>query len=312
MISILGFILASYAVIGNDVIQTLGTFIQSNTQQPKWKLFLFIGGILTGVLLIGWYLNSGDATYGRLDTVSRPEQMSIWYLIPPLLLLVITRFGIPVSTTFLILSIFSSNVVLGNMIVKSILGYFIAFVSAFIIYQFLLYRFEKTDSIKDLKRDKLWTVLQWCSTAFLWSQWLIQDFANIYVFLPAKLDALSMILSLCGMLIILGFILRTNGGAIQKVVSSKSNLSNTRSATFIDFIYGSVLLFFTTISNIPMSTTWAFVGILAGREIALRNTIDIGSLKTGWRLISIDFFKATFGIIVSITVVLVLKQLELI
>ena len=61
-----------------------------------------------------------------------------------------------------------------------------------------------------------------------------------------------------------------------------------------------------------MSTTWAFVGILAGREIALRNTIDIGSLKTGWRLISIDFFKATFGIIVSITVVLVLKQLELI
>ena len=159
MISILGFLLASYAVIGNDVIQTLGTFIQSNTQQPKWKLFLFIGGILTGVLLIGWYLNSGDVTYGRLDTISRPDQMSIWYLIPPLLLLVITRFGIPVSTTFLILSIFSSNVALGNMVLKSILGYFIAFVSAFIIYQFFLYRFEKTDSIKDLKRDKLWLTI---------------------------------------------------------------------------------------------------------------------------------------------------------
>ena len=312
MISILGFILASYAVIGNDVIQTLGTFLQSNNKQPWWKLFLFIGGILTVVLLLGWYVNSGDVTFGRLDQITRPQQMSLWYLVPPLLLIVITRYGIPVSTTFLILSIFSSDIVLEYMILKSIFGYFLAFISTFIIYQFFLHRFEHSNVENSEKNNRLWITLQWVSTAYLWIQWLIQDFANIYVFLPPQLDFSAMILSLIGMLIILAFIIRTKGGAIQKVVSSKSNSSNTRSATFIDFIYGSVLLFFSTFNNVPMSTTWAFIGVLAGREVALRGTVYKGTSKAGWKLIGVDFLKATFGIIISIAVVLLLKELKLI
>ena len=308
LIAITGFLLASYAVIGNDVIQTLGTFIQSNEKQPWWKLFIYIGGILGLVLLVGWFINSGDATYGRLDKIARPEHLTFWYLIPPLLLLIITRYGIPVSTTFLILSIFSSQVVLEGMLIKSFGGYVLAFFSSFGIYQFFLYRFEQHDEEEDIKNKKLWIILQWCSTAFLWSQWLIQDFANIYIYLPAQLDFLSMMLSLFAMLIILAFILRLKGGAIQQVVSNKSNSSNIRSATFIDFIYGSVLLFFTTLNNVPMSTTWAFVGILAGREIALRNKVYIGTLRAGWKLIGVDFLKVTFGILVSVVVVLILKN----
>lgn len=312
MISIIGFLLASYAVIGNDVIQTLGTFIQSNEREPWWKLFIYIGSILTIVLCIGWYINSGDATYGRLNNISRPENMTIWYLIPPLLLMLITRYGIPVSTTFLILSIFSSQVVLGNMLVKSFLGYILAFVSAFIIYQFFLYRLEEHDNEDELKNKKLWIVLQWFSTAYLWGQWLIQDFANIYIYLPANINGFTMAMSLIAMLVILAVILKIKGGAIQKVVSSKSNSSNIRSATFIDFIYGSVLLFFTTFNNIPMSTTWAFIGILAGREIALRNKVYVETLREGWKMIGQDFIKVTFGIILSISIVLLLRNSSLI
>ena len=121
-----------------------------------------------------------------------------------------------------------------------------------------------------------------------------------------------MILSLLGMLFILAFILRVKGGAIQKVVSNKTNSSNIRSATFIDFIYGSVLLFFTTFNNVPMSTTWAFVGILAGREIAIRNKVSVGSLKKGWRIVGVDFLKVTFGILLSIVIVFLLKDSKLI
>lgn len=315
VIEYIGFILAAFSVIGNDVIQTLGTFIQSNSKAAWWKLFLYIGGILALVLFLGWMMNGGDATYGRLDKINRPDHLTIWYLIPPILLIFITRFGLPVSTTFLILSIFSTDVVLGGMLLKSISGYGLAFISAYVIYYYVLYSFEKPkkgETEPDVKNKVLWNVLQWCSTAFLWSQWLIQDFANIYVYLPKKLDLSVMITSLVIMLLILAYILRSKGGAIQKVVSNKVNSSNIRSATFVDLIYGLVLLFFTTVNEIPMSTTWAFVGILAGREIALRGRIKFGAKNDAWKIIGTDFLKVTIGISVSVGTVLTLKQMGLI
>ena len=315
IIEYIGFILAAFSVIGNDVIQTLGTFIQSNSKAAWWKLFLYIVGILAIVLFTGWMINGGDATYGRLDKIDRPENLTLWYLIPPILLIFITRFGLPVSTTFLILSIFSTDVVLGGMLMKSISGYGLAFISAYAIYYFALYKFEKPKKGElepEVKHKLLWGILQWFSTAFLWTQWLIQDFANIYVFLPKQLDLTTMLISLAIMLVILAYILKSKGGAIQKVVSNKVNSSNIRSATFVDFIYGGVLLFFTTVNEFPMSTTWAFIGILAGREIALRGRIKFGHSKQAWRIIGTDFMKVTIGISVSVGAVLALKQIGVI
>ena len=40
-----GFLLAGYAAIANDSIQTIGTFIASNKSKPWWLLWIFIGGI---------------------------------------------------------------------------------------------------------------------------------------------------------------------------------------------------------------------------------------------------------------------------
>ena len=34
--SIIGFLLAAYSVVANDSVQTLGTFIASNSQRFKW------------------------------------------------------------------------------------------------------------------------------------------------------------------------------------------------------------------------------------------------------------------------------------
>lgn len=309
LLNYLGFLIAAFAVIGNDVIQTLGTFLQSNKHLSWWKLFIYIGGILAIVLLAGWYFYEGDVSYGRLDNITRPGTLTFWHILPPILLLLITRYGIPVSTTFLVLSVFSSNVVIGSMLLKSFSGYLIAFGTAFLVYFFALYLYERLtpEDKKETKNSKVWLILQWCSTAFLWSQWLVQDFANIYVFLPAHIGLPTLLLSLLAMLLILAFIIRQKGGAIQKVVSSKTNSSNIRSATFVDFIYGLVLLFFTTVNDIPMSTTWAFVGILAGREIALRHRIQGKSRKEGWRLIGADFLKVFFGVVVSVACVYLLK-----
>lgn len=58
------------------------------------------------------------------------------------------------------------------------------------------------------------------------------------------------------------------------MVTSKTMTADIRSATVIDLIYGEILLVFKAWSNLPMSTTWVFLGLLAGRELAMRIQFD--------------------------------------
>jgi hypothetical protein len=49
-----------------------------------------------------------------------------------------------------------------------------------------------------------------------------------------------------------------------------------------------------------MSTTWTFIGILAGREIAISYLLRKKELKKTYQLITKDFAKVNIGLIVSI------------
>ena len=120
---IVGVFLAAYSIVGNDVPQTLGTFISSNAHRPWWVLWLYTSSILAVVLMYGWWTSGiGDASYGRLETIPFPEEGITWlYIVPPILLILLTRYGIPVSTTFLVLTIFSPSS-LGSMLTKSMMG----------------------------------------------------------------------------------------------------------------------------------------------------------------------------------------------
>ncbi|MEM7571632.1 MAG: hypothetical protein AAF433_01975 [Bacteroidota bacterium] len=286
-----GFILAGYAVVGNDSIQTLGTFLASNERRPWWVLWLFAGSILTFTLVYGWYYYGGDVSYERLQVLIKdgenagslryPSPVDMpefgWpYLLPPLVLMILTRTGIPVSTSFLILTFFAPKGLM-SMTMKSILGYALAFCVAILLWQ-LITRFADrkflANPIKPQER-RVWTVLQWASTGFLWGQWLIQDFANIYVYLPRSINGAELAISLAILLTMLAIIFYSKGGAIQKIVKAKTNTVDVRSATIIDFTYSIVLLFFKEFSNVPMSTTWVFLGLLAGREIAIRYRLEL-------------------------------------
>lgn len=271
-----GFILAGYAVVGNDSIQTLGTFLSSNEEKPWYVLWGFAGSILAATLLYGWFTYGGDVSYGRLEKYAFVENMSWPYLLPPLVLMLLTRTGIPVSTSFLVLTFFKPKG-LWDMTEKSILGYALAFCVAIIVWQLVTKLLDKRfieNKITDTQRRN-WTILQWCSTGFLWAMWLIQDFANIYVYLPRALNGIEITLSLTVLLGMLAFIFYSKGGNIQKIVKEKTNTTDIRSATIVDFVYAILLLFFKEFSNVPMSTTWVFLGLLAGREIAIRYTIEL-------------------------------------
>lgn len=107
---IIGFALAAYSIVANDAIQTLGTFLSSNAHRPWWVLWAFTMFVLVSTLLYSYYTNGGDVSYGRLEKFPPidPTQFSWIYLLPPVFILIVTRFGIPVSTTFLVLTVFTT------------------------------------------------------------------------------------------------------------------------------------------------------------------------------------------------------------
>ena len=316
IIMYLGFLMAAYSVIGNDVIQTLGTFLSSNEKRSWLILWAFAGFVLAAALIYGWSVNGGDVSYGRLSKYPDPSIDDAipgfgWqYLLPPIVLLIITRVGIPVSTSFLILTFFNPKN-LYDMVVKSMSGYLVALVAAILIYaviaKSLEARFAKSQPSSN--EVKWWTVAQWCSTGFLWSQWLIQDFANIYVYLPRDVDLTTLIITLIVFLVLLAYIFYSRGGAVQSIVKAKTNTADLRSATIIDLTYGLVLFFFKELNEIPMSTTWVFIGLLAGRELSIKFIGSRALDKATLQDLGKDLLKVFFGLVVSIALVFIIKAL---
>ncbi len=338
LIMILGFSLASYSVVGNDVIQTLGTFLTSNEKRPWWVLFLFAGSILTAVLVYGWLDPYNEhvfgVAYGKLDSFNVSANLEWYYLLPPLVLLMITRLGIPVSTTFMILTLFSIDKIsgdsageilsalldwnskLGGIVFKSLMGYLIAFTTAIAVYlavtRVLEKRFLENPITKNEQR--WWTVAQWLSTGLLWSQWLIQDLANIYIYLRGRgeIPTSLFLFTLFILLALLAYIFYSKGGAVQGIVKAKTNTTDIRSATIIDFIYAIVLLVFKYDTfgiwgKLPMSTTWVFIGLLAGREIGIRLRLEKRLSRATTADITRDLGKVFIGLVVSVVLVVVIK-----
>lgn len=306
----IGFLLAAYSVIGNDSVQTLGTFIASNTRIFQWY---WLWGATSLVLVItlsaGWYMNDGDISYGRLATI--PYESVQWYhVLAPFILVILTRVGIPVSTTFLVLSAFASTVVLEQMLIKSVIGYGLSAMVAYGVW-IVLSRFinERHNKVKAEHRA-YWRVAQWCSTGTLWFAWLAHDMANIAVFLPRQLS-LEMLLGVLFILVFwLAVIFKTSGGKIQQIVLTKTGSRFMRSATIIDLVYAMLLLYFMVYNNIPMSTTWVFVGLLTGRELAIATANrENYKFKYVFPIIGKDFLKMMIGLAVSVALVLSIHYL---
>ncbi|MCG6139387.1 hypothetical protein [Leptospira mtsangambouensis] len=299
------FAIASFSVAGNDAVQTIGTFIESKKSVHWLQKILVFGGLLFLVHLIAWFLHGGEIHFHRLDSIPETKDFNLLQLLAPVLLVVITRLRAPVSTTFLVLGLFGGKSI-DQMLTKSFFGYGLAFLVAIVVWAILVkvdpHEYHEVHT-PDPVSERRWSRLQWLSTMYLWVAWLLQDTANIAVFLPRQLGIIEFLTAAFILIAALLIIIRTNGGTIQRVVSEKSDIQWAKAATIVDLVYGSLLFFFQYISNVPMSTTWAFLGLLAGREIIL-NVItykDLPYLDT-FRKVGKDVVLATIGILVSILV----------
>ena len=308
--TIIGFGLAGWSVIANDSVQTLGTFIASKSKWFKWYTLAGAASLaMICTISYGWWAYDGDISYGRLTRI--PYQEIQWYhAVAPGILLLLTRIGIPVSTTFLVLSAFASTVVLEKMLVKSVVGYGLAAVVAYIcwigISKFIN---EKFDEITTPWKISFWRNAVWVSSAYLWAAWLMHDVANIAVYLPRQLDISLLITVLVFFTVLLFYIFYIQGGPIQKVVLDKTGTRYARSATIINTIYAAVLYYFKVLNDLPMSTTWVFVGLLCGRELAIATMNKEYKYSYVFPLIGKDFLKMVFGLSVSVGIVLAIHYI---
>lgn len=267
----IGFIFAAYSAIANDSIQTIGTFIASNEDRKWWHLWLFIGSIFLLTSFYSWYQFDGDVSYQRLTSKGFSESPTSFHflqLISPLILLILTRLRMPVSTTFMLLSVFSSNTeaILG-VTQKSLTGYLLAFGVAVVVWYFLA---KVISRLVKGEPHPYWRIAQWTVSGALWSVWIMQDAANIAIFLNRQLTIWEYVAFAGFIFFGLGLLFYLRGDKLQEVVKEKSSVTDVRAASVIDLVYAFILFFFKELSTVPMSTTWVFLGLLGGREIAMQ------------------------------------------
>ena len=209
----------------------------------------------------------------------------------------------PVSTTFLLLSSFATSASsITGVLGKSLSGYFLAFALGFIVWLIVTKTFEK--KFTHTKAHAIWIPIQWVISGTLWAVWLMQDAANIAVYLPRSLSLGQFLIFALFIFFGLGLLFYLRGDRIQKIVTDKSRVTDIRSATIIDFIYSILLIYKLTISTVPMSTTWVFLGLLAGREIGMSimgKGLSLGHpLPKVLKMVFKDLSFALFGLLVSI------------
>jgi hypothetical protein len=332
-----GFLLAGAAVIGNDALQTLGTFLAANRGRiPRPLQALYLCALLCAVLLLGWSRGGGEASWGRLASFPLPERFLWVDLLPPLAVLALTRLGAPVSTTFLLLTAFQpAN--LPTLLRQSLLGYGGGLLGGALVYGLgvglVAWWLERPEGEQEgvpagpaegvppgpaegSPQAWGWLAVQWLAAGWLWSQWLIQDLANVSVYLPRQLAARPMALSLAALCGAVCLLLARGGGAIQQRLTNKSQMDDPRSAALLTGLYGLILAGFAAVSRRPLSTTWVFLGLLAGRELALqlrwrqrgqepeRSVAAVASLLGG------DIARAALGLAVSVAVALTMPVLR--
>ena len=422
-----GFGMASLAVMGNDALQTLGPFLASQRWRGnRWLQGLVLAVVLCVVLLLSWVAGGGDPAWGRLDRFPLPDPFRWRDLVPLLALLVLTRLGLPVSTSFLVLTAMAP-VQLGGMVRKSLAGYGVAFGLAALLYGLLapwlegqppeleaiqseephlgaplsrpsvseaqrfgaslseaqrpessLSEAERSEaplsrpSVAEAQRSEgplsrpsvseaqlpetplseawgpessvaeaqrfgaslseaerpegpllvvpgsavallklaqpgglvSWQSLQWLATVVLWCQWLVQDLANIYVYLPRRLnlaELLATLVVLCGAV---ALIVTLGGGPIQGRLRSKCRLADPRATTVISLLYGLVLLLFLGGDRLPLSTSWLFLGLLAGREVGLTCRGSGQPASAMVQDLTWDLLRAAAGLATSLVVAL--------
>lgn len=293
--------LVTYNVIFNNAIQTIGLFIASNKNRKPFFSVLFFGTIALLCMLISWYVSKGEVHYHLLDNISYRDEIGLQFLLLPILLAYLTKKQMPVSATFLIIPLFATKDTIATMINKTTVSYFLSLLVSFIIYNFLYRKYRSFLASKD--ESKIWIFAEYISTGVLWFGWLCISLCNFVVFVPRQFTIKDIILLTIIIVITIYCIIISKGGKIQKIIDQKSDVKNIKTTVIFNSLFSFMLLSIQIVNNIPMASTWMFLGILAGREIAITmNERNIVALRYKSCMMKVwkDLRLAIIGIVLSL------------
>ena len=184
---------------------------------------------------------------------------------------------------------------------------------AFLFVLWVLY--ERKAGVALSRGSVFWRLAQTFTTGLLFSTWLMHDMVNIAVFLPWTLKIETMLLVSFIFLLWLAYTFRIKWWPVWNIVTNKTSTNEIVAATMIDLIYFVILLVFKEWSNIPMSTTWVFVWLLAGRQLAIRSVNRIGVVdskdrfKIAFKEIWKDFSKIMVGLGISVVALIIVRAI---
>lgn len=88
---------------------------------------------------------------------------------------------------------------------------------------------------------------------------------------------------------------------MQTIVEQKFNTGNLKECAIIDFTYGTILYIFKTVNEMPMSTTWTFLGMLSGRELGITfNDFTCDRLLKALKMMAIELLYLMIGLFISV------------
>jgi hypothetical protein len=105
----------------------------------------------------------------------------------------------------------------------------------------------------------------------------------------------------------LASVLSNKSNKMQEILSSKKNANNLKINVLINLLFSAILFIFKIISNISIATTFVFLGILAGKEVAIAfSESDIFGKTYKKTILTVlrDINKCILGVCVSLAFVI--------
>lgn len=301
-------ILTTYHIMANNAVQIIGMFVASNDKKDKLKIWLLLSVIFVLTVLISWLFFDKQLHFSLLNSIQYNENLSILLIFLPIILYFFTKKNIPISATFLIIPIFSNNNTLQSMVVKTLISYFLSFTISFIFWYFLYIKYKNFIDIEKNNNKNRWIIIEYLSTAMLLGIWLVTSTCTFTIFLPRVFTIKYLILFIIVGIFSILVILYNDNTTIKKIIGNKSDI-NYKSGAIFNILFAMIMLSVQYISKIPITSTWVFLGVLAGRELAIavskknNNSLNIiQSLKNDLS----DLYSAILGIIFSLVFVKIL------
>lgn len=126
------------------------------------------------------------------------------------------------------------------------------------------------------------------------------------VYLRRTLEVWELGMTVAWLVVLTAVVAWNRGERVQTVVDKKTNTRNMREASLMDLLYGTILFVFKQKIKVPMSTTWIFLGFLAGREFGIVITdFSCARLTSALKMMGWDALMAFIGFVVSIVALLI-------